>query len=212
MCVRVRWPRQRQRRFNPHHHQGCSNPSPRRSTSPVSDVRPGANGTDMATNTARPECETGSDRDNQASHSNLLSIRDKARAARARVLALALSCKQRSRHFSRFIIARQCSFRSRLERLQPELVNPANEQPCPRHGAEPDVAANRHPGAVILSMEAQLIGRGILFGLSALFGSAALLTLVVAYRVGDFAAWRRLAVFAGVHAIISAVLASLASD
>ena len=55
-------------------------------------------------------------------------------------------------------------------------------------------------------METQLIGRGILFGLSALFGSAALLTLVVAYRVGDFAAWRRLAVFAGVHAFISAVL------
>jgi hypothetical protein len=60
-------------------------------------------------------------------------------------------------------------------------------------------------------MGTQLIGRGILFGLSALFGSAALLTLVSAYRVGDFAAWRRLAVFAGVHAIISAVLASLAS-
>ena len=35
-------------------------------------------------------------------------------------------------------------------------------------------------------METQLIGRGILFGLSALFGSAALLTLVVAFRVGDF--------------------------
>jgi hypothetical protein len=66
--------------------------------------------------------------------------------------------------------------------------------------------------ALGLSMETQLIGRGILFGLSALFGSAALLTLVVAYRVGDFAAWRRLAVFAGVQALISAVLASLASD
>jgi hypothetical protein len=61
-----------------------------------------------------------------------------------------------------------------------------------------------------LSMETQLVGRGILFGLSALFGSAALLTLVSAYRVGDFAAWRRLAVFAGVHALFSAVLASLA--
>jgi hypothetical protein len=45
---------------------------------------------------------------------------------------------------------------------------------------------------------------------SALFGSAALLTLVTAYRVGDFAAWRRLAVFAAVHALISAVLAVLA--
>src|ERR1700733_7619124 len=45
--------------------------------------------------------------------------------------------------------------------------------------------------ALGLSMETQLIGRGILFGLSALFGSAALLTLVVAYRVGDFAAWLR---------------------
>ena len=66
--------------------------------------------------------------------------------------------------------------------------------------------------ALGLSMETQLIGRGILFGFSALFGSAALLTLVVAYRVGDFAAWRRLAVFAEVHALISAVLASLASD
>ncbi len=66
-----------------------------------------------------------------------------------------------------------------------------------------------HP-CIGLSMETQLIGHGILFGLSALFGSAALLTLV--YRVGDFAAWRRLAVFAGVHALISAVLASLASD
>ena len=62
------------------------------------------------------------------------------------------------------------------------------------------------------SAAGEVIGRGVLFGLSALFGSAALLTLVVAYRVGDFAAWRRLAVFAGVHAIISAVLASLASD
>jgi hypothetical protein len=56
-------------------------------------VRPGANGTDMATNTASPECETGSDRDKQAPHSDLLSIRDKARAARALVLALALSCQ-----------------------------------------------------------------------------------------------------------------------
>jgi hypothetical protein len=74
-------------------------------------MRAAANGTDMAANTASPECETGSDRDNQAPHFYLLRIQDKARAARARVLTLALSCEQRSRHFSRFIIARQCSFR-----------------------------------------------------------------------------------------------------
>jgi hypothetical protein len=61
-----------------------------------------------------------------------------------------------------------------------------------------------------LRVEIQLIGRGVLFGLSALFGSAALLTLVTAYRVGDFAAWRRLAAFAAVHALISVVLAGLA--
>jgi hypothetical protein len=49
-------------------------PFPGRVTSPGSDVRPGANGTDMAANTASPECKTGSDRDKQAPHSYLLSI------------------------------------------------------------------------------------------------------------------------------------------
>jgi hypothetical protein len=62
----------------------------------------------------------------------------------------------------------------------------------------------------VTSAAGVVIGRGVLFGLSALFGSAALLTLIAAYRAGDFAAWRRLAVFAAVHALISAVLAGLA--
>jgi branched-subunit amino acid transport protein AzlD len=50
-----------------------------------------------------------------------------------------------------------------------------------------------------------------LVGVSALLGSYGILTLIAAYRVGNLAAWRKLAILGGLSVLVSATLANIAS-